>query len=269
MTSKIANDQYHKNIVTSLPSYVGITGFVNSGEVDEVLRCMPDAPQRMLMCGVLLANDYLFDGIEITFGRYPKPRAIQQIFRDDPRCMNIIHYCPRANRDLADSLERATTYGGDKCDGIQINIRPGMDWPAPDAIMRYRERCSPERVVMQIGNGAMRSAGYAPSVIANWCAMYDGVVTDLLLDTSAGAGVEYDVDLYRVYVSAISDAAPSLGIVVAGGLCASNLDDIVGPILAIRPDVSIDAEGRLRDGNDDLIIRSANEYIAKSLEIMR
>ena len=249
--------------------YVGVTGFTSMGEVNDVLKHMPKAPERLLMCGVLLSNTLLAGGTRDKNGRYPPPEKIAAIFSRDSRCLNLIHYCPRMDADLAKSLVRASEVAGPRGHGLQINAAPSRPWPDPQAIAAYRHRSNPERVVLQIGREAIASTGHDPIDVARHCADYSNVVTDLLLDTSGGLGRPLDPATVAPYLETIADAAPQLGIVIAGGLRADNVAALLEPLARRWPGVSVDAESRLRDQNDQLMTDAAGNYVAETLRTLQ
>ena len=65
-----------------------------------------------------------------------------------------------------------------------------------------------------------------------------------------------------------SPPAPDLGLVVAGGLHAGNIDELLSPLLPRWANVSIDAEGRLRDADDVLDLGAAVSYLRAGREIL-
>ncbi|MCY3690820.1 MAG: hypothetical protein OXI54_14455 [Chloroflexota bacterium] len=248
--------------------YIGITGFTSPAEVAAVLASLPDAPDRLLMCGVLLSNARLSGESSDAPNRCPATEFIAGIFSDDPRCLNLIHYRPRPGVNLADALTRATQVGGPDCHGVQINATRGVPWPDPAALVEYRERSQPQRIVLQAGREAMASVDGDPARLAQRCAEYVGIVTDVLVDASEGLGLPLDADRSARYLDALADAAPELGLVVAGGLCADNIQELLSPLLPRWSNVSIDAEGRLRDGDDVLDVGAAVDYLRAALNLL-
>ena len=248
--------------------YVGITGFTTLEEVEAVVQTLPAAPPRLLMCGVLLSNALLMGETSDAPGRCPSPESIAGIFSPDPRCLNLVHYRPQAASSLADVLTRAAELGGDNCHGLQINATRGAPWPAPAEVHDYRSRSQPRRVVLQVGGEAMASVGGEAGEIARKCAEYEGVVTDVLVDASEGMGVPLDTDRTARYLTEIAEAAPNLGLVVAGGLHSDNLAGLLSPLLPKWAGVSIDAEGRLRDSQDRLSTTTANLYLKTAIELL-
>ena len=69
-------------------------------------------------------------------------------------------------------------------------------------------------------------------------------------------------------LAAIAEAAPRIGLVVAGGLCADNLDALLSPLLPEWAGVSIDAEGRLRNSDDRLDVGAASAYLTEALKLL-
>lgn len=249
--------------------YIGITGFTSPAEVAAVLASLPDAPERLLMCGVLLSNALLTGESSDAPNRCPPPNAIARIFSDDPRCVNLVHYRPQPGGNLADALARASEVGGLNCHGVQINATRGVPWPDPAALVEYRERCNPQRIVLQAGREAMASVGGDPTRLAQRCAEYAGIVTDVLVDASEGLGLPLDARRSADYLDAIVDAAPDLGLVVAGGLHADNIEELLSPLLPRWASVSIDAEGRLRDADDVLDIGAAVAYLGAARRLLK
>ena len=241
--------------------YIGITGFTAPHEVSAILSAFPDEPGRLLMCGVLLSNALLSGESSDAPNRCPPTDAIAGIFSADPRCLNLVHYRPQPGANLADALARASDVGGPNCHGVQINATRGAPWPDPAALVEYRRRSQPQRIVLQAGREAMASVDGDADALARRCAEYAGVVTDVLVDASEGLGRPLDAAASARYLAALADAAPELGLVVAGGLCADNIDELLSPLLPQWGHVSIDAEGRLRDGDDVLDVGAASAYV--------
>jgi len=249
--------------------YIGITGFTSPDEVSAVLATLPAEPSRLLMCGVLLSNALLSGESSDAPNRCPHPDTIAGVFSDDARCLNLIHYRPRAGMNLADALARATEIGGPNCHGIQINATRGVPWPDPGALVEFRERSQPRRIVLQAGREAMASVDADPHRLAQRCAEYVGIVTDVLVDASEGLGLPLDAARSAEHLSAIEETAPDFGLVVAGGLHAGNIEELLTPLLPRWAGVSIDAEGRLRDADDRLDVAAAESYLGAGMSLLQ
>ena len=252
--------------------YIGITGFMTAAEVSAVIAgALPAASgTRLLMCGVLLSNALLSgqpSDAPATAARRRTPSPAS--FAADPRCLNLVHYRPRAGANLVGALARVSDIGGPNCHGVQINATRGAPWPEPAALAEYRERRRPRRIVLQVGREAMAAAEHNPAEIARRCAAYAGIITDVLVDASEGLGQPLDAERTARYLDAIASAAPAFGLVAAGGLHAGNLAALLAPLL---PDwgsiISIDAEGRLRDGDDRLDIGAAEMYLDAAMQTL-
>lgn len=248
--------------------YIGITGFTTPAEVAGVVAVLPTEPERLLMCGVLLSNALLSGEPSDAPNRCPSPDAITDIFSDDPRCLNLVHYRPRAGVNLTDALTRAMDVGGRNCHGVQINATRGVPWPDPASLIEFLNRSHPRRIVLQAGREAMASVDGDPTQLAQRCAEYTGIVTDVLVDASEGLGLPLDAARSAEYLDALAVAAPGLGLVVAGGLHAGNTDELLSPLLPRWANVSIDAEGRLRDADDVLNVGAATAYLQAAIALL-
>ena len=248
--------------------YIGITGFTSPDEVAAVLATLPAEPSRLLMCGVLLSNALLSGEPSDAPNRCPHPDAISGIFSDDPRCLNLVHYRPRAGVNLTDALTRAMDVGGRNCHGVQINATRGVPWPDPASLIEFLNRSQPRRIVVQAGREAMASVDADPARLAQRCAEYAGIVTDVLVDASEGLGLPLDATRSSEYLEALAETAPNLGLVVAGGLHAGNIEELLSPLLPRWTNVSIDAEGRLRDANDVLNIGAGTAYLQAAMGLL-
>ncbi len=248
--------------------YIGITGFTAPHEVAAVVSTLPPSSPRLLMCGVLISNALLSGEPSDAPNRCPLPDSIAGIFSDDPRCLNLVHYRPRPDANLADALAQAHEIGGPHCHGVQINATRGAPWPDPTALTEYRQRSRPSRIVLQVGREAMASVSHDPPQIAQRCAEYAGIVTDVLVDASEGLGIPLDAARSVRYLDAIAAAAPDLGLVVAGGLSAANIAELLSPLLPRWAGVSIDAEGRLRDEEDRLDVAAAQSYLEAAVNLL-
>ncbi|MCE2499977.1 MAG: hypothetical protein J4G13_03840 [Dehalococcoidia bacterium] len=114
----------------------------------------------------------------------------------------------------------------------------------------------------------MASVDGDPSLLAQRCAEYAGIVTDVLVDASEGLGIPLDAGRTVRYLEAIAATAPDLGLVVAGGLSAANVADLLSPLLPKWASVSIDAEGRLRDEDDRLDLGAATDYLEAAVQLL-
>ena len=145
-----------------------------------------------------------------------------------------------------------------------------MVWPDPGMIASgvHTSRRHVE-VILQIGKNAIEQAGNDPQAVVEKLADYDGVIHRVLLDKSMGKGLGMDAQSLLPFARAIRQNFPKLGIGAAGGLGPKTMD-LVKPLLREFPDLSIDAQGKLRpSGNamDPIDWDMAETYLARALEM--
>lgn len=218
--------------------YFGITGFTTAAEVHGALDLLPPSPGRLLMVGVLTSNRIR------ASPRIPAVEAIPGIFPDDPRALNLVHYFTDEPATLGRQLAGLAGRCGPNLHGFQIN---GLR-PTRADLEEIRSARPGLRIVLQIGS---------PEEAARQ-------VDDLLLDASAGQGRPLDPDTVLPFLRELK--ATGLGLGVAGGLSAANLH-LLEPLLAEVPDLSFDAESRLRDEEDRLDFERVREYVEAALRL--
>lgn len=245
--------------------YIGVTGFTTRQEVEEALSAMPGNSQRLLMVGILASYKTLNGRAPGNPKRYPDIHAIKNIFTDHPQALNLIHYNTKETEDLMSQLNSLTEEGGSCLHGFQLNIC----WPPDWQLIRFRENNPDMRIVLQISEKAFGAAEYSAKKLCSQINNYKDSITDVLLDSSGGTGKTLRPDFMNYYISAIRSLCPNIGIGVAGGL-SSNTPHLIEAVALHYPDVSIDAEGRLRNiANDTLEIESVKLYIKRSLSILQ
>lgn len=98
---------------------------------------------------------------------------------------------------------------------------------------------------------------------------YEGVIKRVLLDKSMGRGLVMDSECLISFARAIRQRFPELGIAVAGGLGPKTVD-LVKPIIDEFPDLSIDAQGKLRPSEsalDPVDWNMAETYLINALKL--
>ena len=248
--------------------YIGITGFMSGDEVRAMLNLMPKNCSRKLMVGVL--TDWrTLNGLTPNKwpNRYPAIKEIPGIFTDHPVVLNIAHYHTRELTTLHWQLENLVRSCGPNLHGLQLNIA----WPHPMLLKLLRAKHPGVDIILQIGDAAFEIIKHSPErLAAKITEEYDGLIDRVLLDPSGGTGKEFDPAEIAEYLSALKktrlDFGLNFGLGVAGGLSSKNLRH-VELLLSKFPDLSIDAEGRLRNPDDHLDLREAGEYIRGALEM--
>lgn len=237
--------------------YCGITGFVSRGDVDACLAALPEG--MTLMVGVLVSEKSLRGERNKYWRRYAAPADIAGIFLDDPRCLNLIHYCSDTSPDAA-TVRRLQALGGPNCHGFQFNVA----WPERPALAALAGGV----VVFQV-----RPSKQPESLMASLRAVVVGARhcdVHILIDGSGGEGIPLDPDIADAWGMMIAGCfGTDVGLTFAGGLDAERLPAIADEIRTW--DASIDAEGRLRDGDEGgtLNLDKARAYLRAASEIMR
>jgi phosphoribosylanthranilate isomerase len=254
--------------------YIGITGFMGWHEVTGMPRVLQALASRRnlphvrdLMVGVLVSSKTLAGGTNKWPGRYPKIENIRSIFVAHPNMMNLIHYNTDDQTTLAMQLLTLVEIAGDQLHGFQLNIA----WPHVGEIEKFHEATSwKQKLVLQVGRRAIEMAERAPQKLAEMVARYaDSVryVDYVLIDPSGGKGEPFSTESARALLGAIAERCPKVGLGVAGGLSADSLD-LVEPLLEEFPNLSIDAEGRLRTKPaDDLDLAVAERYFVDAFAL--
>lgn len=238
--------------------YIGVTGFMSQAEVSAVLEVVPRGAAHKLMVGVLASWKTVSGRGNKHPGRYPTMADIGGIFVDDPRTINLVHYATDDVHTLPEQTEELERHIGPHHMGYQFNLC----WPEPSIVSKSLR--TDHRVVLQIGKAALAILNRDPQNLAEALDFYDGLITDVLIDPSGGEGKAFDPVVARERLRAIRDRHPRLGLGVAGRLSAKALY-MVEPLIRLFPNLSIDAESRLRDPVDDhLDIAATREYVARA-----
>ncbi|MCR4333596.1 MAG: hypothetical protein NUV60_01045 [Patescibacteria group bacterium] len=253
--------------------YVGITDFMNFQQVQAMLRIFkvhqrPDS-KRKLHVGVMMSYKTLH-GIPSSWDKaFPSKETIADIFSsaETYNCLHIADYdsMPHLGRK---TLAPALQYAGDLVHAVQLD----MIWPHPSQILLgiHTSRKNPE-VILQVGRKALTAVKDDPLLLVEKLREYEGgVIQRVLLDKSGGEGRAMEADVLLPFVRAIRENLPELDIVVAGGLGPYTMH-LAEPIIREFPDVSIDAQGRLRPSRnalDPVDWHMAGGYLATALELL-
>lgn len=260
--------------------YIGITGFMRSYEVklilDTFVKSRPliknsfyqtlfqGENDRILMVGVLASVKTLYGKTNKWPNRYPKIEDIKNIFLCNPsHLLNLVHYSTGHIETLYPQLALLTEIAGPNCDGFQLNIA----WPDADEMSVFKKRYPYKKIVLQVGRKALDIAN-AVINLESHLSSYEGLIDYVLFDPSGGRGEPFDTGEMHHCLKVAQKCLKGVGIGVAGGLSAETLDNLQ-PILGDFPDISIDAESRLRNENDHLVLSKAEFYIKKAFKILK
>ena len=190
---------------------------------------------------------------------------IAEIFSSD-QTYNCLHYADYDNKTDFRTLSQAIFYGGTYIHALQLD----MIWPDPGMIASgvHTSRRHIE-VILQIGKNALQEAGNNPRVVVEKVSDYEGVIDRVLLDKSMGKGIGMDAYGLIPFIRAIRKRFPKLGIVAAGGL-GPKTTYLAEPLVKEFPDLSIDAQSKLRPSQnalDPINWDMAENYLIEALEL--
>lgn len=252
--------------------YIGVTGFTDRDKVFASLCFFEQLVKEVrleckFMVGVLVSLKTLNGKKNKYPNRYPEIDYIGNIFdgaSSIPNSMKIIHYNTKKADTLNAQLMALTELiGEDNFDGFQLNIA----WPPLDELEVYKKRYPDKTIILQVGSSATKIFNNVQTRIMPTLSSYYRVMDYILLDPSGGIGKQFNIDEMKSYIDCIKlrTSLFDLGIIVAGGLCANSADELLSPILDKYPDISIDAEGLLRDKDDCLSLKKVKRYIKESI----
>ena len=251
--------------------YIGITDFMTFEQVQRMLTVfksnLEPKQNRRLHVGVMMSYKTLHNLETKWTQAFPPKETISEIFGSD-ETMNCLHYADYDAIDVYQSLTQAIDFGGSGINTLQLD----MVWPNPDHIA-YAVHTSGKQleVILQVGKNAIDQANDNPQEIVRRLRSYEGIIQHVLLDKSMARGLGMDAIGFIPFVHAIKEAFPELGIVAAGGLGPESME-LVEPLYREFPDISIDAQGRLRpSGNalDPIDWNMAEGYLIKALQLLK
>lgn len=259
-----------------MDSYIGITDFTNTLEIQEMLEVfkvkVSPGSSRKLHAGVMMSYKTL-KGLPTKWaGVFPSNELVVEIFNcEDERLYKCLHFVSYKDPDidLAKDLAEAITYGGD-IDALQLD----MIWPDPEGVWRakYISR-RPVEIILQVGTNAFNEIGNTPKGLVRRLREYveQGAIDRVLLDKSMGRGQDMDAEGLLPYARAITNEFPTLSLVVAGGLGPDTMH-LVEPLVQEFPDISVDAQGKLRpsgDAMDPIDWQMARGYLIEALKVLK
>lgn len=244
-------------------SYIGVTGFTERSQIEVAMRSLYADQERKLMAGVLVSDKTLKGEKDKLYpNRYPSVDSLGNIFIKHQQLFNVIHFHSSDKYDWCDQLMRAVLFAGeDLCDGVQLN----MTWADPGEIENFKRFYSDKKIILSVNQGMLKAA--PNELLHRFLIDYDGIVDYVLFDASGGSGTELDSDFIGPYIKEFKFVTDKVNLAVAGGLWSNNLRKL-DPLLKIYPDLSIDAEGMLRDKYDDLSMIKARNYLNEAIAMI-
>jgi hypothetical protein len=237
---------------------------MNRQEVDAVIQSLGNKNDKQwLMIGVL-ASEKSVAGIPNKFpNRYPHPQKIKDIFPEDSSMLRLVHFSTQAtDLELLEQMHYLRDIIGPNCDGFQLNI----EWPSKEIVVAYKFLFPDDTLVLQCGAGAVKSVECNPQKLAERIAEYNGGVEYALIDPSGGYGKPMDVSFALETLRCLNKVDYDMNFGIAGGLNGDTIE-MIRPIVEKFPDVSIDAEGGLRDADDHLDLVKVEKYVSGALKL--
>lgn len=235
--------------MTKPPAYIGMTGLSSRQEADEVLAGHEEK-NLLLMIGVLASYKSL-NGLELDQPkRYPPKEILADIFPEAAKVLNILHINAPPEAFLDTMLQGKEL--AQRCQGIQLNIT----WPVPAILEKYLKIYPDDILILQCGRRALEQTGDVKGLAAR-VKQYEGLARYVLIDTSGGRGIPFDVEHAKRCFEALQPL--SLGLGIAGGLDSSKLHKL-HRLKSFMP-FSIDAESGLRTDDDLFSARKALHYL--------
>lgn len=253
--------------------YIGITDFTSFEQVTKMLEVFrkhkPAESQRVLHVGVMMSFKTLH-GIDTKWSKaFPPKDTVADIFRsNDDDVYYCLHYADYDYDTGFTDLARGLEYAGPFVHAVQLD----MPWPDPGIIASgvHASRKQIE-VILQVGKRSIEEANNDPAEVVRRLEDYEGIIHRVLLDKSMGRGLGMDAVSLIPFARAIRNRFPNLGLVAAGGLGPDSMN-LVEPLVKEFPDLSIDAQGKLRPSGsalDPIDWNMAGSYLVKALELLK
>lgn len=244
-----------------MESQIRLTGFTTSAQAQQAAYW---GEEMIVGIGVLASDVTIRGGIDQRYPRrYPPALEIAGIFVESASALNLVHFHTRTRVGLFDELQRVTELAGENCHGIQVN----QTWPEAKALARFKARYPDKKIILPVTQPAIIEAGDQLTALVGRIADYEGLIDAILLDGSGGGGKKFNPDYTTRVLNATRRNCPGLGLGVAGGLGPGEMDHL-RPVAKAIPNLSIDAEGKLRDSQDDLDLDRCRRYFEEALTIL-
>ena len=138
------------------------------------------------------------------------------------------------------------------------------------ALKRYKQYYPNASLILQIGPKALETVKFSALEIARRVAEeYEPYIDYVLLDGSGGRGIPMEAGPLLEKIEVLKARCPNMALAVAGGL-GPNTVDLAVPILRAYPDVSVDAQGKLRKEKMDPIDPDmCKDYMKKFVKLYK
>lgn len=264
---------------------IGVTGFRSALELrlvhmlfHRIYREHLDTNKKgvrppRLMTGILVSSKTLYGYSNWYLRRYPRPTALPDLCRQASslETFNLVHYSTDTPECMVDDCIKVMRFTESLLKGIQFNLY----WPNPAHLQMLRRRYPELYFLLQVGNRALdefargsseESFRYDTRGFITRVKKYEGLIDGILLDPSGGRGRPLEPDRLAPLVKELQQY-PRLDIGVAGGLSGNSME-LIRDLADICPYLSIDAEGRLRNPEDDsLALMEVMSYLKAAFDL--
>jgi hypothetical protein len=254
--------------------YIGVSGIsdpVSARFLADFYRDRHTPFGHGIHIGVFTSYEEIMTGLtpEEYLAAWPGLTNLSSCFAEG--AFNVLHYVDGACKSELDHLIHAILCSGDCLDAIQLDMR----WPSPKLIGVVKERAD-KLVILQLGARALQEK-FGSEI--HWCEVgrYLNVnyshADYISIDFSGGMGIELDVKATHDALDALHNTCSSrFMFVTPGGLHAGNVKEKIGPLLRDYPNLSWDAESKLRlsgSNADELDRGLACDYLDASFDLLR
>ena len=228
--------------------YIGVTG-ITVADVNPVKKIIEDTfigdgrVDLMAMAGFLVSNRTL--NRDKTSLKYPKIAELSALLEatQSPKVFNTIHYNTQNGEDLSQEVLEVFKRVGDTSsliDGIQLNLA----WPGINQIADIKAAHPEIKLIFQYGPTMHEETNQ----VADKLASYADFVDYVLLDSSAGRGLDFTIEDMKRKYAFIKKSLPKKLVVFAGGISAYSVAERITELRKITEGerFSIDAETKLR-----------------------
>lgn len=264
---------------------IGITGFMSVDELrvvqEQFIQLFGEHKEAhketnsepRLMAGILVSSKTINGKSNRYPSRYPKPETLNSLFKEATHynTLNLAHYSTDSETNLVEECEYVLELAGLALHGFQFNVR----WPKSELIYELRARHPDLYMLLQIGRNALSDyaigsegafSRYDVDGFMAKIAQYGTCLDGVLLDPSGGQGQLLEAHRLISLVQTLM-SIDGLGIGVAGGLSADTINQI-NDLDHVCPYLSIDAEGRLRNAQDDTLnLEKVGAYIKSAFNL--
>lgn len=258
--------------------YIGVTGIVTPEDYANTAILIDSYSTHQLMAGILVSSKTK-NGLTNKYPNlYPQVGSIKDLIPTGINSLNLIHYNTDNPELLADEMLEVMNYCGDDIDGFQLNVC----WPEIAQLEKFYQHSKRKSVIiLEINSQALTQIYNAPKRLVEKIQKsgYLDYIHGILIDPSGGRGQLFNGEIMKNYLTKLYKANLRINIGIAGGLHGGILDipgynnyskflDVyLKPLAQMYPDLSIDAQGRLRDQNDNLDHEQAKMYIQGAQKI--